>query len=154
MRIEGIRQEMTPQELKDRTKALALRIVRLVDSLPRGRAADVIGRQILRSATSVGANYRSACRSCSDGDFLSRMGIVEEEADETLYWLELLAETKIVKEDLVADLMAETDEILAIIVSGIKTARQRTRAGKAAKRSARNPKSEIRNAAVSVTTQE
>ncbi len=82
------------------------------------------------------------------------MGIVEEEADETLYWLELLAETKIVKEDLVADLMAETDEILAIIVSGIKTARQRTRAGKAAKRSARNPKSEIRNAAVSVTTQE
>jgi four helix bundle protein len=76
---------MTPDELKARTKRFALRIVRLVSSLPRGLAADIIGRQLLRSATSVGANYRAACRARSRAEFTSKMGVTEEEADETLY---------------------------------------------------------------------
>ncbi len=76
--------------LKERTKAFALAIIRLVGGLPRGRIADVLGRQLLDAGTSVGANYRSACRAKSPADFISKMGIVEEEADETIYWMELL----------------------------------------------------------------
>ena len=81
---------MNREEMKRRTKQFALRVIRLVESLPRGRTADVIGKQLLRSGTSVGANYRSACRAKSPADFISKMGIVEEEADESLYWMELL----------------------------------------------------------------
>lgn len=130
---------MTPDELKQRTKALALRVLRLVDSLPRGRAGDVIGRQLLRSATGIGANYRSACRSRTNKDFLARMGIVEEEADEVLYWLELLVESGVVRAERLADLHDEAEEVLKIVVASIKTARKRS-AGPV-----RNPKSTIRN---------
>ena len=81
---------MNQEEVKRRTKQFALRVIRLVESLPRGRTADVIGNQLLHSGTSVGANYREACRAKSNADFISKMGTVEEETDESLYWMELL----------------------------------------------------------------
>ena len=111
------------QDLKQRTKQFALRVIRLVESLPRNRTAEVIGRQLLRSGTSVGANYRAACRAKSRADFISKMGTVEEEADESLYWMELLIEAGIVKQELLAPLMQEADELLAITVASINTAR-------------------------------
>lgn len=116
---------MEQKDLKQRTKEFSLRIIRLVETLPKGRTADVIGRQLLRSGTSVGSNYRSACRARSNADFISRMGIVEEEADESLFWMELLVEAELMDEQRLQDLMKEADEILAITVSSIKTARKR-----------------------------
>jgi len=110
-------------DLKERTKSFALRIIGLVDSLPTGRTAEVIGRQLLRSGTSVGANYRAACRAKSVADFIAKMGIVEEEADECIYWMELLIEAKILPLARLQPLMAEADELVAITVSSIKTAR-------------------------------
>jgi len=115
---------MRNKDLKQRTKEFALRVIRLVEALPRGRTADVIGRQLLRSGTSVGANYRSACRARSNADFISKMGIVEEEADESLFWMELLVDAELLDEQRLQDLMKEADEILAITVSSIKTARR------------------------------
>ncbi len=84
---------MTPEELKNRTQSFALRVIRLVGALPRHTAAQAIGKQILRSATSVGANYHAACRARSRADFAAKLALVEEEADETLYWLELMAKS-------------------------------------------------------------
>jgi four helix bundle protein len=81
---------MDEQAFKQRTKKLALRVIELIEALPKSRTADVIGRQLVRCATSVGANYRSACRGKSTADVLAKLAIVEEEADETIYWLELL----------------------------------------------------------------
>jgi four helix bundle protein len=116
---------MNEQEFKKRTKQLALRVIELVEQLPKTRTADILGRQLIRSGTSVGANYRSACRGKSTADVLSKLAIVEEEADETIYWLELLVEAKIVTEIEVAELMKETNEIVAMIVASIKTLRGR-----------------------------
>jgi len=116
---------MNQEEMKRRTKQFALRIIRLVESLPRGRTADVIGNQLLRSGTSVGANYRAACRAKSNADFISKMGIVEEEADESLYWMELLIEARIADYAKLDSLMKEADELLAITVSSIKTAKKK-----------------------------
>ncbi len=118
---------MDEKAFKARTKQLALRVIRLVESLPKGMTANVIRRQVLRSATSVGANYRAACRAKSVADMIAKLSIVEEEADETLYWLELLVEAGLVPETRLSDLMQETDEIVAMIVSSIKTLRQRQR---------------------------
>lgn len=115
---------MNQEELKRRTKQFALRVIWLVESLPKGRTADVIGRQLLRSGTSVGANYRAACRAKSPADLISKMGTVEEEADESLFWMELLIEAGIVESGKLESLMKEADEILAITVSSIKTARK------------------------------
>jgi four helix bundle protein len=115
---------MKHENLKTRTKDFALRIIKLVESLPKTRTSDVIGRQLMRSGTSVAANYRSSCRARSNADFISKMGIVEEEADESLLWLELLVESGVVKEKSVEPLMKEADELVAIIVSSIKTARK------------------------------
>ena len=115
---------MTKEEMKQRTKKFALRIIKLVESLPKEKITDVIGRQLLRAGTSVGANYRAACRGRSKADFISKIGIVEEEADESIYWMELLVEGKIVKYSQLESLMKEADEILAIIVSSILTARK------------------------------
>jgi len=109
--------------LRTRTKQFALRVIKLVDALPTGRAADVIGRQVLRSATSVGANYRAAQRGRSKAEFCAKLGIVEEESDESAYWLELLGESGIVKEELLADLLGEANEIAAMVVASIRTAR-------------------------------
>lgn len=113
------------RDLKKRTKECALRIIKLVEALPKSRTAEVLGRQLLRSGTSVGANYRSACRAKSPADFISKMGIVEEEADESLYWMELLIEAGIVKSEKLEALMKEVDELLAISVASINTAKKR-----------------------------
>ena len=115
---------MTKEEMNKRTKMFALRIITLVESLPKGKITDVIGRQLLRAGTSVGANYRASCRGRSKADFISKMGIVEEEADESIYWMELLVEGEIVEYAQLESLMKEADEILAIIVSSIITARK------------------------------
>lgn len=125
---------MTPDELKERTKAFALRVIRLVDTLPRKRAAEVIGRQILRSASSVGANYRAACRARSKAEFIAKMGIVEEEIDESIYWMELLIDADFIKSRALAALMKEAEEILAIVVSSVNTARGGRRQRKQAQR--------------------
>jgi four helix bundle protein len=94
---------MTPEELKVRTKAFALRVIKLVDAMPRSLAAQVIGKQLLRSATSVGANYRAANRAQSHADFAAKLSIVVEEADETVYWLELLTESRLLKPERLAN---------------------------------------------------
>ena len=117
---------MTKDELKRRTRRFALDVIRLVDSLPRSKTTEVIGRQLLRSATSVGANYRAACRARSSADFVSQMGIVEEEADESMYWMELLVDSGCTPAERVEALLREADELLAITVSSIKTARMTT----------------------------
>jgi len=119
---------MNEQEFKDRTKKLALRVIKLVEALPKNQTAGIIGRQLLRSATSVGANYRAACRGKSSADVLHKLSIVEEEADETLYWMELLIESEVITANRLVDLMSETT------VSSIKTLRAKYRA---------NPKSKI-----------
>ena len=116
---------MDEQEFKKRTKQLALQVIELVDELPRRNSADVLGRQLVRSGTSVGANYRSACRGKSTADVLAKLAIVEEEADEAIYWLELLVEAKIVPNARVAGVMKETNEIVAMTVASIKTLRGR-----------------------------
>ena len=113
--------------LKERTKRFALSVINLVESLPKGRTADVIGRQLLDAGTSVGANYRAASRARSPADFISKMGIVEEEADETVYWMELLTEAKLVQENDISHLLREANQILAMTVSSIKTARRKTK---------------------------
>jgi four helix bundle protein len=116
---------MSDSDLKTGTKRFALRNIRLTEALPKSRTADVIGRQLLRCSTSVGANYRAACRAKSPADFIAKMGIVEEECDECLYWMELLIESEIVKEKSLKKLMDEADQLLAIAVTSIKTARKR-----------------------------
>ena len=121
--------QMTPEQMKKRTKALALRVIRLVQALPRTRVADVLARQLLKSGTSVGANYRAACRARSTADFIAKLGIVEEEADESMYWIELLVEAELIKAGLVSDLLHEAEEILAIVVASINTARGGPRGG-------------------------
>jgi len=115
---------MKEYDLKERTKGFALQVIQLVERLPRRRAADIMGGQLLRAGTSVGANYRAACRAKSSADFISKMGIVEEEADESIYWMELLIEAGIVKSTDLESLMREANELLAIAVSSIKTARR------------------------------
>ena len=112
-------------DLRLRTKAYALRVIALVESLPRNPAVAVIGRQLLRSGTSVGANYRAARRAKSPADFIAKMSIVEEEADESGYWLELLAESHLVPPEQLHDLMVESNELVAITVASINTARLR-----------------------------
>jgi four helix bundle protein len=116
---------MNEQEFKKRTKQLALCVIELVDELPTRRTTDVLGRQLVRSGTSVGANYRSACRGKSVADVLAKLAIVEEEADETIYWLELLVEAKIVAKSRVTEIMKESNEIVAMTVASIKTLRGR-----------------------------
>ena len=130
---------MNEQEFKRRTKHLALRVIELVDELPKRNTANVIGRQLVRSATSVGANYHSACRGKSTADVLAKLAIVEEEADETIYWLELLIEANIVREARVAELMKETNEIVAMTVASIKTLRGRNENSNLSKVGKRSP---------------
>lgn len=113
-----------PPDLKDRTKAFALRIMKLVDALSACRANDVISRQLLRSATSVGANYRAARRAKSPADFIHKMAIVEEESDECAYWVELVADSGLVARRRIDALMTECNEITAIVVASIRTAKR------------------------------
>ena len=116
---------MTFDELKDRTKRIALSIIRLSASLPHNRETDVLAKQLLRSATSVGANYRGARRARSHADFINKIGIVEEEADESLYWLELLVESKFGTEAAVRPLMKEMKELTAIFTASGRTVKSR-----------------------------
>ena len=116
---------MDEKTFKIRTKKLAVTIIREVNKLPRSLASDVIGKQLIRSGTSIGANYRSACRAKSTADMINRMKIVEEESDETQYWLELLVESELVSQSQIATVYKETDEILSMTVASIKTLRNR-----------------------------
>ncbi len=108
---------MTEEELKARLKLTALRVIHLVQSLPKNLTAEVIGKQLIRSATSVSANYYSACKARSKADFLHKLGIVEEEADETQLWIELIIESGLIKEYRLKDLLREVKEITAIMAS-------------------------------------
>ena len=112
-------------DLKLRTKKFALRIIKLYASLPKTPPAQVIGRQILKSGTSVGAQYREACRSRSNAEFISKMQSSLQELDETAFWLELLVEGSIVRASKLEDPQQETEELIAIFVSSIKTAKTR-----------------------------
>ena len=114
---------MSEPDLKKRTKAFALRILKLVDALPKTTAGRALASQIVRSDTSIAANYRAACRAKSTADFIAKMGIVEEEADETLFWLELLEESKLVPAAKLTAIKQEANELIAITVVSIKTAR-------------------------------
>ena len=109
-----------------RAKALALRVIKLVDALPNTMAGRGIGGQLVRSGMSVSANYRAACRARSRAEFVAKLGIVEEEADETCHWLELIIESGMLKEPKVTDLLKEASEITAIMVASKKTARGAT----------------------------
>ena len=115
---------MDRDELRKRTKVFALRILKLVAALPHGRMGDVLGRQILKSGTSIGANYREALRDSSKKHFVAIIEIALREADETLYWLELLAESGIIKSSRLAGLTEECNELLAILATTAKTARK------------------------------
>jgi len=130
---------VTRDVLQRRMRYLAVATIQLTNDLPRTRAADVISRQLVRSVTSVAANYRAACRARSRREFVAKMGIVEEEADETTFWLELLDDCALAPTALIAPLTRESGELLAITVASIRTARMGRGAGRA------NPQSAIRN---------
>jgi four helix bundle protein len=119
--------ESRHDNLKDRSKKFALRIIKLVDSLPKTLAARTIGNQLIRSGTSVPANYRAACRGRSKADFIAKMGIVEEETDESAFWIEFLVDAEIVKLSMVSDLLDEANQLTAIWVASINTARGKKR---------------------------
>ncbi len=129
---------MTEEEFKNRTKQIALRVIRLVENLPNNLSAQIIGKQLLRSATSVGANYRAACRGKSPADVIHKLSIVEEEADESIYWIELLSESEIFPETKLLSLKNDLNEILAMTVASIKTLRL-----KQSDKTIQNPKSKI-----------
>ena len=116
---------MDEKTFKDRIKKLAVAIIHQVDKLPRSLASDVIGKQLIRSGTSIGANYRAACRAKSTPDMINKLKIVEEESDETQYWLEILVEAGLVPQPQIADIYRETDELLAMTIASIKTLRNR-----------------------------
>jgi four helix bundle protein len=115
---------MEPKDLRERTMCLALRVVEVVDALPKTIRGRNVADQLCRSGTSVAANYRAAKRAKSTADFISKMGTVEEEADEVLFWLELIVRSKMLPENHLDSLMKEADEILAIVVSPINTAKR------------------------------
>ena len=114
---------MNTFQFKNRTKAFAIDVIQFIKSLPRTNSSMIIGKQLFRCATSVGANYRSACRARSRADFIAKMGIVEEECDESMYWMELLIDINEADPKFVGDLIREADEISSMVVASIKTAR-------------------------------
>jgi len=118
------KQKMTSEEIKKRTKQYTKQIIKLCRLLPKNREGRLIGDQLFRAGTSVAANYRSACRARSRAEFIAKLGIVEEESDESLFWLELSKELELCQEKLVSSLMKEGNEILSIVVSSINTARR------------------------------
>lgn len=116
---------MNADDLRKRLKVFALRIIKLTENLPNNVTGKTLGNQIIRSGTSPGANYRAACLGKSDKDFLNKLKMVEEELDETLYWLELIVESGLVKADLLNDLIRENHELFKIIVSSITTIKKK-----------------------------
>jgi four helix bundle protein len=117
---------VTERERRDRTKAFALGILKLVDAIPDSRAGRIVASQIGRCATSVGANYRAACRSRSPAEMISKFAIVEEEADETVYWLEIATERGLVPAEMCKLLSAEASELTAIMIASRRTLQRRT----------------------------
>ena len=115
------------ETLKQRTKTFALRVIRLYQALPKNTESQIIGKQLLRSATSVAANYRAACRARSNPEFYAKISIVIEEADECMFWIEILYESAIIKKELIIDLYAETEEILKIMVTSRKNSQKSDR---------------------------
>ena len=132
--------KMNAQELKDRTKQFALRVMHLVDAWPNTPKGRAIAGQLVRSGTSVAANYRAACRDRSHAEFISKIGIVEEEADETVLWLELIVEDKLLPEKKIAPLLKEANELTAIMAASYISASRSKRDSHSA-----NSKSAIRN---------
>jgi four helix bundle protein len=114
---------MNEKKLKQRTKQFALRIIRLVSLLPKNIEGQSIGNQLVRCGTSVGANYRSACRARSKAEFIARLGIVEEEADESAFWMELIIESGLLEKQFVDPLLKEANELVAIMVASRKSAK-------------------------------
>ena len=110
---------------KQRPKQLALRVIKAVEVLPKNRTADVLSRQLIRSGTSIGANYRAACRGKSTADVIAKLRIVEEEADESAYWMELLIESGLLAKARLSELLQETNEIVAMTVASIRTLQTR-----------------------------
>ena len=113
---------MTKEELLERTKSFALRIIKLVESLPNTTTGRAIGNQLIRSGTSVASNYRAACRGRSKPEFIAKLGVVIEEADESLFWLELIIESNLKPKEMLEPLLKETDELLRIFIATRKTA--------------------------------
>jgi four helix bundle protein len=113
------------EQLKSRMMAFSIGVMRMVEALPKGRVADVVGKQLMRSATSVGANYRAACRGRPKADFVAKLSIAEEEADESQYWLEILASLNQIDREIFGSLHTEACELTAILTSSIKTAKQK-----------------------------
>jgi four helix bundle protein len=131
--FEDLDYRMTKEELKIRTKQFALNIIKLVECLPNTETGHKIGNQIIRSGTSVAANYRAACRARSNADFISKIAILEEECDETQFWLELIIEANLVRNENLRIMLKEAHELTAIFTASGRTAKQN------------NPKSTIRN---------
>jgi four helix bundle protein len=118
---------MDKEKFKARTKAFALRVIRLVEALPKNQTtAQVIGKQLLRSGTSVGANYRAACRAKSTAELITKLNIALEEADESLYWMELIVEAELIAPNKLDSLMQESNEIVAMLVASLKTLRAKS----------------------------
>jgi len=115
--------DMNEQELKSRTKQFGLRVMNLVDALPKTTAGRAIGNQLVRSGTSVGANYRAACRGRSKAEFIAKIGTVAEEADESAFWLEMIIEGGLLKSELVSALHQEAEELAAILTASGRTAK-------------------------------
>ncbi len=143
---------MDKQDLKDRTRRFALRVIRLVRALPNTLEAREIGRQLLRAGTSVGANYRAACRARSKVEFLSKLGIVEEEADESAFWLEIIICAGLLEKNQVEPLLNEANEVTAIMVTSRKSTRKSINQSKRKTRNSKAPKKdskfEIRNSKI------
>jgi four helix bundle protein len=120
---ETLPQRTPERDLRKRTKQFALRVIKLVEGLPKTQTARVIGNQLLRSSTSVPANYRASCRARSNAEFRAKLGIVEEETDESVFWIEMLVDAHLVKASRVEGLMDEGNQLTAIWVASINTAR-------------------------------
>ena len=115
----------SPEALRDRTKQFALRVIKLVESLPKKASARTIGNQLIRSGTSVGANYRACCRARSQADFIAKLGIVIEEADESAFWMELIIDSQIMKQEVIEPLLSESNELVKIFVASRQTGRKK-----------------------------
>ena len=117
---------MDQSELKKRTKQFSLRVIKLVNALSNNSVGRTIGNQLLRSGTSVGANYRAACRARSKAEFIAKLGIVEEEADESVFWMELIIESGLMDKNKIEPLLDEANELVAIVVASIKSAKKKS----------------------------
>ena len=114
---------MDENDLKLRTKKYALRVIKLVEALPKTQTGRTVGNQLIRCGTSVAANYRAVCRARSSAEFIAKLGVVVEEADESAFWLEIIVESGLIKKELLIALLQETNEIVAIMVASIKSSR-------------------------------